>query len=175
MLAPPVDDDRVELTTWSSGRGVVAAARRLSLVGDRSGRVELDSTWVHLGPDARPARLDDFGPYAESAAERVVTTRLELSEPSPPLERTPWPLRSSDLDRLGHVNNAAYWHAVEHRLAKSGLDASRPLRARLDHLHALDLGDEVELVESTADGTLALAFTVEGRTRAVALVERLEP
>jgi acyl-ACP thioesterase len=175
VLAPPIEDDRVELTTWSSGRGVLAAARRLSLVGDRGGRVELDSTWVHLGPDAKPARIEDFGPYAESTAGRVVTTRLELREPSPPFERTRWPLRSSDLDRLGHVNNAAYWHAVEHRLAESSLDARGPLRARLDHLHALDLGDEVELVESTADGTLALAFAVAGQTRAVALVEPLEP
>jgi acyl-ACP thioesterase len=173
VLAPPVDDDLVELTTWSSGQGTVAASRRLSIAGDASGRVELDSVWIHLGPDARPARIEDFGPYEESAGRRVISTRLELPEPSAGARRAPWPLRVTDADVLGHVNNAAYWHAVEERLAGSGLDARLPFRARLDHRHELDLGDDVELVESAEDGRLSLAFSVAGETKAVALVEQL--
>jgi acyl-ACP thioesterase len=173
VLVPPVDDDRVELTTWSSGRAPIAAARRMSLLGDRGGRVELDSVWIHLGPDARPARIDDFGAYAESSRDRVVSTRLELAEPADGSARVPWPLRATDLDLLGHVNNAAYWHAVEQRLLRAGPDTRLPLRARLDHRHAIDLDDEVELVESSDGGTLALAFTVSGVTRAVGLVEHV--
>ena len=145
----------------------------MSLAGDRGGRVELDSVWIHLGRDARPARIDDFGPYAESAGGRVVSTRLELREPPPDAPRVRWPLRVTDADLLGHVNNAAYWHAVEERLAESGLDPRGPLRARLDHRRPLDLGDEVELLETAGDGTLALAFVVGSETRAVSLVERL--
>ena len=170
---PPVEDDRVELATWSSGRAALAAARRMSLVGDRGGRVELDSVWIHLGRDARPARIHDFGPYAEAAGCRVVSTRLVLGEPPAASRRFPWPLRVTDVDLLGHVNNAAYWHAVEERLAQSELDPRRPLRARLDHRHPLDLGDDVELLEAAGDGTLALSFAVGGETRAVSLVERL--
>ena len=173
VLAPPVDDDRVELMTWSSGRGSLAAARRLSLAGDRGGAVELDSVWIHLGPDAKPARIDDFGPYAESAGARAVSTRLDLSEPPAGSPRTPWPLRATDLDVLGHVNNAAYWHAVEQRLAETGFDVRGAFRARLDHRHPLDLGDRVELLESASAGSLALAFAVDGVARAVALVEKL--
>src|ERR687892_2347555 len=41
VVAPPVRDDRVEMATWSSGMGTVAAGRRLSLAGDRGGSVEL--------------------------------------------------------------------------------------------------------------------------------------
>jgi acyl-ACP thioesterase len=174
VLAPPVDDDLVELTTWSSGRAAVAASRRLSLAGDRGGRVELDSTWIHLGPDQRPARIEDFGPYSESAAGRVVSTRLELPEPhAEAAARVAWPLRATDADVLGHVNNAAYWHAVEQRLGGPAIDPSRPFRARLDHRHELDLGDVVELVEASEDGLLSLAFSVAAETRAVALVEQL--
>jgi acyl-ACP thioesterase len=77
------------------------------------------------------------------------------------------------VDLLGHVNNAAYWHAVEHRLPGAGIDAGRPFRARLDYRHPLDLGDRVELLEEAGAGTLALAFTVDGHERAVALVEQL--
>jgi acyl-ACP thioesterase len=173
VLAPPVEDDRVELTTWSSGRASIAAARRMSLAGDRGGRVELDSVWIHLGRDARPARIEDFDIYAESAGDRAVSTRLELRAPDHGAKRTAWPLRTTDLDVLGHVNNAAYWHAVEHRLPEAGIDLRRPFRARLDYRHPLDLGDRVDLLEEVGDGTLALAFTVGGQERAVAFVEQL--
>ena len=172
VVAPPLADDRVELRTWSSGRAALAAARRMSLEGDRGGRVELDSVWIHLDADAKPARIDDFGVYAESTQGRAISTRLELPEPPSGSSRTRWPLRATDFDLLEHVNNAAYWHAVEERLG-STLDARRPFRARLDHRHPLDAGDAVELVESSRDGALSLAFEVEGVARAVARVEPL--
>jgi acyl-ACP thioesterase len=171
VLAPPVDDDRVELATWSSGAGAVAAGRRMSLVGDRGGRVELDSVWIHLGRDARPARITNFGVYAEAAGDRVVSTKLELDEPPPGARRRTWPLRRTDVDLLGHVNNAAYWHAVEELLTEGEPDRRSPLRALLDHRHAIDLGDAVELVEAPPDGRLRIAFVVGGVANAVALVE----
>ena len=56
VVAPFVDDREVELLTWCSGTGALAAGRRLSLTGNCGGRIELDSVWIHLGPDAaRPA------------------------------------------------------------------------------------------------------------------------
>jgi acyl-ACP thioesterase len=172
VVAPPVEDDRVELATWSSGAGTVAAARRLSLVGDRGGRIELDSVWIHLGPDARPARIESFGVYAEAAGDRVVSTKLELEEPPADAPRRRWPLRVTDVDRLGHVNNAAYWHAVEELLAEGGgPDPRRPLRARLDHRHAIDLGDDVELAAYVAGDALSIGFVVAARANAVAVVE----
>jgi acyl-ACP thioesterase len=174
VVSPPVDDDRVELATWSSGSATLAAARRMSLVGDRGGRVELDSVWVHLGPDARPARIGDFGPYAEATAGRVVSTRLELPGPGTDGRRTRWTVRATDVDVLGHVNNAAYWHAVEQALhGGAAPDPARPLRARLDHRHPLDLEDDVALVESGGDGRLELAFVVGEVAKAVAVLESL--
>lgn len=174
VLAPVVEDDRVELATWSSGSAALAASRRMSLAGDRRGRIELDSVWVHLGPDGRPARIGDFGPYAESTAGRVVSSRLDLPGPPTDAMRAPWPLRATDEDRLGHVNNAAYWHAAEQALRQAGApDTSRPLRARLDYRHALDLGDPVELASRASDGRLELAFVVGDVAKAVALVEPL--
>jgi acyl-ACP thioesterase len=172
VLVPPRRDDRVELATWSSGAAALAAGRRMSLIGDRGGRVELDSVWIHLGADAKPARIVDFGPYAETAGTRVVSTRLELSEPSADVVRRRWPLRATDLDTLGHVNNAAYWHAVEECLGDAGLDLVRTLRARLDHRHPLDAGDDVELAHAASDGRLDIAFVVGPAAHAVARVEQ---
>jgi acyl-ACP thioesterase len=171
VLTPSIEDDHVELTTWCSGTAAVAAGRRMSLAGDRGGRVEIDSAWIHLGPDARPARIVDFGLYADAAGERAVSTRLELPVPQSDGARAFWPLRVTDVDLLGHVNNAAYWHAVEQRLLTAGLDLLLPMRARLDHRHAIDLRDDVELVEVSDHGLLGIGFTVEGVVNAVAWVE----
>jgi len=143
----------------------------MSLVGDRGGCVELDSAWIHLGPDARPARIEDFQLYAEAAGGRVVSTRLELPAPGTDATRTSWPLRSTDIDVLGHVNNAAYWHAVEQRLLVGGPDPRMPLRAKLDHRHPIDLVHEVELAEIVDDTQLGIAFVVDELAMAVAWVE----
>jgi acyl-ACP thioesterase len=172
-LQPLLEDRTVDLATWGSGYSALAAGRRWSLVGDRGGSIEVDSVWIHLGPDARPARIEEFGTYAESAAGRVVSTRLELPEPPRNGRREPWPLRMSDIDLLGHMNNAAYWQAVEQTMLRAGPNPRRPLRAQLDYRHAIDLEDELELLESSENGRLAAAFMVDQVVKAVAAVEPL--
>jgi acyl-ACP thioesterase len=173
VLAPPLDDTEVELTTWCSGTGTLAAGRRLSLRGDRGGRVELDSVWVHLGPDARPARIEGFGVYAEAAGDRRVSTRLELPDPPAVARRIAWPARVTDLDLFGHVNNAVYWEAVEEHLADLGHDRRKPLRAVLEYRTAIDPGESVELVVHAEEGALDIAFLVGDSVRAVAWVHPL--
>ena len=81
-----------------------------------------------------------------------MTTKLELPDPSPDDAVLPWPLRVSDIDLHGHVNNAVYWQAVEHVLPSAGIDPGRPLVAELDYRAPIDLDDAVELVASSAGG-----------------------
>ena len=142
VVEPFVGDTEVELTTWCSGVAAIAAGRRWSLRGDAGGRIEVDSVWIHLDPDQRPARIEDFGVYAESAGERHVSTKLALPDPPQDAPRTPWPLRVTDIDLHGHVNNAVHWQAVEHVLPVEGR-----LRAELDYRQPIDLGDDIRLVE----------------------------
>jgi acyl-ACP thioesterase len=84
-----------------------------------------------------------------------------------------WPLRTTDVDRMGHVNNAAYWAAVEHRLAGGEPDLRRPHRARLDYRHPIDLGEPVVVAEEAREGRYGAAFVVAGDVKAVAWVEPL--
>jgi acyl-ACP thioesterase len=86
---------------------------------------------------------------------------------------TPWPFRASDVDLMGHVNNAAYWKAVEDRLHSREPDLRRPYRARLDYRHPIDLGEAVELAEFGDGGAYGAAFVADGVVKAVALVEPL--
>ena len=173
VLAPLLRDRELEVVTWCSGVAAIAAGRRWSITGDAGGRIEVDSVWIHLDPAQRPARIGHFGPYALSAAGRPVSTKLELPIPPDDAARSHWPLRATDLDAHGHVNNAVHWQAVEDRLLRDGAAPSAPCRARLDYRDPIDLGDEVELAAWEAEGRSLLAFEAGGGVRAVAALEPL--
>jgi acyl-ACP thioesterase len=168
VLRPFLDDGEVELTTWCSGVAAIAAGRRWSVTGDNGGRIEVDSVWIHLDRDAQPARIDDFGVYAEAAAGRRASTKLELPDPPPDAPRRHWPLRAVDVDLHGHVNNAVHWQAVEELWPELGADPRLPLRAELDYRQPIDLGEALDLV--VWDGHVA--FACPTAVRAVAAVAR---
>jgi acyl-ACP thioesterase len=173
VLVPFLDDDEVAMLTWCSGLAAIAAGRRWSITGNRGGRAEVDSVWIHLGPDGRPKRIEGFDVYAETAAGRRVSARPELEAPPDDAARAPWPLRVTDVDLHGHVNNAVHWQAVEHLLAGRGPDVREPIRARLDYRDALDLEDELELAFRLDAGRLGVAFMTPAGVKAVAAVEPL--
>jgi len=168
--APFLDDTSVELVTWSSGMAAIAAGRRWSLHGDAGGHAEVDSVWIHLGPDGRPARIESFGVYADAAGGRRVSTKIELPTPPSAAPTFAWPLRSTDIDLHDHVNNAVHWQAVEDRLTARGFDLRGPLSARLDYGDPLSLGDAVELAEWMDGETYSLVFAVDGDAKAFARV-----
>jgi acyl-ACP thioesterase len=175
IMKPFVDDQSAEIVTWGSSFSSLAAGRRWSLTGDAGGSIEVDSAWIHLGPDARPARIGaGFDGYAEAAQGRVASTKLTLAPPALDGKRAAWALRSTDVDRMGHVNNAAYWAAIEHRLVARGPDLRAPIRARLDYRHPIDLGEDVELVEKAQSDRYGVAFVVADVVKAVAWLEPLK-
>ncbi|MCJ7436365.1 MAG: thioesterase, partial [Acidimicrobiia bacterium] len=89
-----------------------------------------------------------------------------------------WPLRTTDFDVLGHVNNAVAWTAVEDELARRAPSVGGPERglagATLEYRAAIDLGDAPELVSSIAPGLLSCWLRCDGDVRTAALV-RLDP
>ena len=161
VLEPIVGDIEVELTTWCSGVAAIAAGRRWSLMGDAGGIIEVDSVWIHLDAEQRPARIEDFGVYADAAAGRHVSTKLTLPDPPDDAPHTSWPLRAADVDLHGHVNNAVHWQAVEDSLPVTG-----QLGAELDYRQPIDLDDELEL----ASFDNCLAFVTGDGIKAVARV-----
>jgi acyl-ACP thioesterase len=171
VRVPFVKDREVRLLTWCSGVAPVAAGRRWSLTGDRGARVEVDSVWIHLGPDGRPARIEGFGVYADAAGGRRVSSRPQLPDPRGDGTRLAWPLRATDVDLHGHVNNAVYWQAIEHVLPGHGPDLRKPLRALLDYREPIDLGDDVDLALDHDGNGLAVGFVTATGVKAVAAVE----
>jgi acyl-ACP thioesterase len=145
LLEPFRPEDAIELRTWCSGIAGSSAARRYSIAGVRGGRVEAESIWIHLDHDLRPLRHDArfLETYGDSAAGRRAPTRFTLAAPAS-TSGDAWSFRSTDIDRLGHVNNAAYWVPLEDRWgARLG---GRP-RATLEYRQPVDLGEPIALVE----------------------------
>jgi acyl-ACP thioesterase len=134
-------------TTYCSGLGAAWAERRLQVTGDRGAHIEIATLWVHLDivsgrPQKLPAHFLEI--YAEAAGGRTVRARLEHG-PAPGGPRRPWPVRFVDFDTVGHMNNAAYWAAVEEVIADRGFEPVG-CRIELEYGHGVDRGRAVDLV-----------------------------
>ncbi len=168
----------VELATWCSGVGPRWAERTTTVGGPDGDLLRTVTLWVAVGRDGRPRRLSAqfLDLYGRSAGDRRVSARL--SHPPPPMgtRSRPWPLRRTDIDVFGHVNNAVHWAAVVDELATSDrgpAHAGRPLSvAELEYREPVEPGTDVELCRAEGDpatGTpLRLWFQRQGRVLASA-------
>ena len=141
----PVSEELCTLTTWCAGYGPRWAERRTRVVGDQGGRCESVVLWVAIDVETgAPARLPEtfHAAYDEAAAGRKVTARLQHDEPPEGDAGRPWWFRVADLDRLGHVNNAAYPVVIEELTAGD----VRPNRIEVEYRNPIQPGEEVALV-----------------------------
>lgn len=163
--------DEVELTTFCSGTGSHWAERRTRLSVRDAPVVDAVAVWVYVDRAGRPARLEDwfFDHYGEAAGGRRVSGRLWLRPPPESASARPWTLRTTDFDLLGHMNNAAYWDAVEDELARLA-PQSVPASAELEHRAAVEPDDPVELRSTLDRDRLSVWLTVQGEPRAAAHV-----
>ena len=141
----PVSEELCTLTTWCAGYGPRWAERRTRVVGDQGGRCESVVLWVAIDVETgAPARLPEtfHAAYDEAAAGRKVTARLQHDEPPEGDAGRPWRFRVADLDRLGHVNNAAYPVVIEELTAGD----VRPNRIEVEYRNPIQPGEEVALV-----------------------------
>lgn len=152
--------EHMRLTTFCTGSGRSWAERRTSIVGEAGGSIEAVSLWVQVDvATGRPARLgDDFDRlYGAAAAGRVVSSKLSLRKLTPRAAERTWTFRRSDLDQLGHVNNAAQWSVLEQLLQERGherigvgeVEFLQPAPADV----TLDLLVDADRVDLSADGT----------------------
>ena len=124
----------------------------------------------------------DQGDFAgEAAGGRKISARHVLEVPpaeTADMVRVNWPLRAVDYDVMNHVNNAAYWSAVEEVLARSpGRDprprTDQPVRAILEYGSGIEVGSPVELlVRRDGDKQVDVWFTIDGAVHATARVAK---
>lgn len=143
----------LRLATWCSGTGSHYAERRVEMRGEWDGAVDAVSLWVHVdAATGRPRRLGEgfTERYAEAASGRRVSARLVHPDPPADVELRPWPLRATDLDVLGHMNNAAYWQVVEEALALQP-GPRGPMRVEVEHRRAVEPGALVDWAKVVDD------------------------
>jgi acyl-ACP thioesterase len=175
--AAPQWREWLDLATWCGGLGGRWAERRLSMLGAEGGRIEVSTLWIQVDvATMTPARLTQrfLDAYAESAGGRRVSSRLWLGDPPVGAAAEPWALRAVDIDLIGHVNNAAYWAAIEEQIEPGTAFAhallGRPHRAVIEYGPGIAAGARVELLVDETDDHLAVWFTVDDIVHASAMV-----
>jgi acyl-ACP thioesterase len=146
--------EAIDLATWCSGTGSHWAERRVSMSGASGARIDGATIWVHMDlargrPTRIPPGFEEI--YGEASGGRTVKARLVHADPPEGAASQSWPLRFTDFDVLEHVNNAAYWEAVEEALS-ARRDLRAPLRAEVEHRNAIERGAHVELLTADTDG-----------------------
>ena len=151
--------EQLELATWCGGTGSRWAERRVSIEGAKGARIESASLWVHVDlATMLPKRLgDDFlALYGDAAGGRTIGSKLLLPGPPDRAESRPWALRRTDLDVLAHVNNAAYWCALEELVGNRPELVAGRCRGVVEFARPIEAGAEVELRwADSADGVSA--------------------
>jgi acyl-ACP thioesterase len=131
---PTLGEDLV-LETFCSATASRWAERTTLVKGTNGARVSAASIWVAVDVvTGAPARLGEwfFRLYAPSAAGRRASAKLTLDAPPAHVlgAARPWPLRRTDFDAWGHVNNAIAWAALEDAVELGRPDA---LTALVEH------------------------------------------
>jgi acyl-ACP thioesterase len=163
----------VELETFCSGYGRQWAERRTTVRVDGESRIESAALWVFVDHEGRPASLEDwfFDVYGTAANGRRVSPRLRLPSPPPDATRRAWAVRGTDLDVLGHVNNAIAWAAIEDELADGRAAApARICAAEIEYRAPVDADDDCELRSVRSPDGLACWLVVGDQVRVAARV-----
>lgn len=147
-LLPANLGDELVFETFCSGLGGRWAERRLTVSGPGGVHYEVATLWVCIDPTSgRPHRLTEqfHRFYGEAAGDRRVSARQVNPAIAADADRDrcrPWQVRRTDLDVYGHVNNAAYWAAVEQWAERW----SGPRRTRLEYGGGLAGIDRVDIL-----------------------------
>jgi acyl-ACP thioesterase len=163
----------IDLTTWCGGVGSHWAERRTRISAvDGTVLIDAAALWVHVDEATlQPSRVPDdvAALLLASAAGRQVNARLILREKEFATGNTvmpqDWPLRFSDFDAVGHMNNAAYWEIIEESLAARS-DLRAPLRAVVEHVVQIEQGQTVQRLVTPEIEDIELLVSVDNTTHA---------
>lgn len=165
---------RVELRRWCSAMSTRWSTMRADIDDGEGGRIETEAFWIKFDPDTgMPARISD-----ELEADLVAHTRQNrlrwralLPDPVPAHAQSEhFPLRSTDIDLMQHVNNAVYLEAIEGLLARTPELRDRPHRTVIEYLRPIAPDAQVHIAVDTGTDRIGVWFVVDGVEHARAAV-----
>ncbi|MFD4179998.1 acyl-[acyl-carrier-protein] thioesterase [Rhodococcus sp. NPDC058514] len=179
VVRPALWPGRVHLRRWCSALSTRWSAMRVQLTGDKGALIETEGFWINISPDSgMPTRISDqcISLLSRSTDEHRLKWRPWLGGPAPEDDGTDtrFHLRSTDLDPLGHVNNAAYWHAVEDHLVGRPELLAGPHRAVIEYNAPITSGEHVRVRCRQDAESMRLWFLVGDDVKAAARVSGLD-
>jgi acyl-ACP thioesterase len=177
VLSPIEFGEQVHLRRWPSALSNRWCNMRIQVRTDNGGRIETEMFLIHVDIEAgRPARMTErfMAPMLAATTEHRLRWRAALREsPDAAGERWPFPLRVTDIDRYGHVNNAVHWAAVEEALGRFPDAGEAPYRVILEHAGPVMGGDDVSIHAWRDQLALHVQLEVDGSARTLARIEAL--
>ncbi|MBO0852511.1 MAG: acyl-[acyl-carrier-protein] thioesterase [Nocardia sp.] len=177
VLEPVEFGEQVHLRRWPAALSNRWCNMRIQVRSDNGGLLESEMFLIHVDIEAgRPARMSErfMAPMLAVTTEHRLKWRAALREyAAPDAELRPFPLRVTDVDRLGHVNNAVHWEAVEEALAWFPDAPQPPYRVILEHAGPVMAGDEVLIRAWWSADALHVQLEVDGGARTLARIESL--
>lgn len=167
--------DRVRMRRWCSSMSTRWSNMRVQITSDKGASIETEGFWINISATTgMPTRISDeaLELLARTTEQHRLRWKPWLTEPAPAPSHTDihFPLRATDIDSFNHVNNAAYWHAVEELLVDQRPLVTAPHRAVIEYLSPVLGGEHVTIRHRYDDGALTLWFVVDGAVRSVAKV-----
>lgn len=176
VVRPIFWPDRVELRRWCSALSTRWTNMRVRVTSENGGLIETAGFWININESTNmPTRISDEGlaHFARTTSEHRLRWRPWLTDITPPDSDTdlPFPLRATDIDQYNHVNNAAYWHAVEQYLVDYPKLVAEPHRAVVEFIAPVLARQHISVRSRYEPGarrighpTLRLWFVVDGTT-----------
>ena len=164
--------EHVALRTFCSALGPRWAERTTTVASEQGDLIQARAVWVAISRETgAPAPLSPtfHRVYGPSSQGRVVSVRLSHPAPQPGVQRRKWPLRASDFDTAGHVNNTVHWAAVEDALT---LVDWLPARAGIEYPQPILPGSEPVLAAGLSPGHLDVWLLADGTRLASARLAR---
>ena len=158
---------RLRLRTFCSATGPRWAQRTTTVAGPQGPLIQSVAVWAAVDRvTGQPVPLGDefFRHYGAATQGRKASARLSLPKPEADGAARDWPLRATDFDTAGHVNNAIHWAAMEDVLATQDW---LPAMAELEYHRPILPGTRPRLLVSGNDRQ-TLLWLVDGTGRLAA-------
>ena len=168
FIKTPLWRDEVTLTTWHKGLERLFFLRDF-IMTDQDGNecVKATSSWLVLNLDTRrlvrdPNLMDEGTTCSDNAMESPAA-KVQIPKDVEPELGMDQIVSYSDVDLLGHTNNAMYMHwamdAVDYELA-----STRPVKElTINFNHETKAGENVKIYRATVEREDGLDVFVEGK------------
>lgn len=164
-------------TRWTNMRVRITAEHETNRFNPEMrppGLIETQAFWINVNDQGMPSRITDeaFEKLAEMTDEHRLRWKTMHPAPLPDDDGTDrvHVLRSTDFDPFKHLNNAAYWEAVEDELIDHPDLVGRRHRAIIEYLRPVTPGAQMTLRRRRVGDELLMWLIVDDQVAATVSV-----